>query len=174
MVNPLNITTADCEDYHNPAPVRSPDPGNPPTPQSSISSHIASGTNPDANPSLDMATAISQFMEERTAGPCGRVEKISEKLVPLRARRDRSTWTVRYFLWIRDQKDRVAASTKGTCNDDSEAHENPWKPCQPSEDAKEWNGIKGIDSAPPGADLDCSATPSVTDDPTVADEERTE
>ena len=121
-----------------------------------------------------MATALSQFMEEISATPSfERVETISENLVPLRARRDKSFWMVRYFLWIRDQKDRANVSTEGTRDNSGEAHENPWKPCQPSEDAKEWNGIEGLDGTPPGVDLDRPATPLETNEPTVTSEERT-
>ena len=136
----------------------------------SISSHLANGTNPDATHTIDMATAMSQFMQEKFAVPSfDRVERISGKLVPSRARRSRLIWTVHYFLWIRDQRDGVAISTEGTHNDASEVHENPWKPCQPSEDAEEWNGISGIHGASPGVDLGCPATLSLTDGSTVTD-----
>ena len=69
--------------------------------------------------------------------------------------------------------EREAVSTEGTCSDDDEAHGNPWKPCQPGEDAKEWNGIEGIGGAPSSVGLSRPATPSVTDKPVVAGEERT-
>lgn len=67
----------------------------------------------------------------------------------------------------------VAVSTERACNDDDEAHENPWRPCQPGVDAKEWNGREGINGAPPGVGLNRRATPSVTDDFAVADKDRT-
>ena len=55
--------------------------------------------------------------------------------------------------------------TKRTRNDGGEAHENPWKPCQPSKDAKEWNGVEGLDGALPGVESDYPTTPLVTDGP---------
>lgn len=169
MVNPPNPTTTEHGEHSTPV-----DPGNPPTPRGSISSYVASATNSDTNQPIDMATAMSQYIEENSAvRSFGPVERISEKLVPLRARRERPIMSVRYFLWIRDQRERAAVSTEGACSNAREAHENPWKPCQPSNDAKEWNGIEGIDGAPPAVDVNCPTTPSVTDDPTVADEERT-
>ena len=121
-----------------------------------------------------MATAISQFIEERSAVPSfDRVENISENLVPLGTGRDRQTWTVRYALWLQDQKARAAISTEGTRSDSGEAHENPWKPCQPSGDAEEWNGAEGLDGTPPGVESNCPANPPVTDGPTVTDVGRT-
>ena len=69
-----------------------------------------------------MATAMSQFMQEKSAVPSfDRIERISRKLGPLRARRGRLIWMVHYFLWIRDHRDRVAISTEGACNDPSDA-----------------------------------------------------
>lgn len=67
----------------------------------------------------------------------------------------------------------VAVSTEGACNDYGGAHENPWRPCQPGVDAKGWNGSEGIDGAPPDVGLNRRATPSVTDDSAVADEDCT-
>lgn len=67
----------------------------------------------------------------------------------------------------------AAVSTEGTCSDGDEAHGNPWKPCQPDEDAKEWNGIEGIDGSPSVAGPSRPTTPSVTNEPAVAGEGRT-
>ena len=86
----------------------------------------------------------------------------------------RQNWTVRYLLWLQDQKTRTAVSTERTCSDSGEAHENPWKPSQPSEDAKEWNGVEELDGVPPGVAFDCPATPPVADSPAVTDVGRTE
>jgi hypothetical protein len=97
----------------------------------------------------------------------------TDKLVPRRAVRDVPIRAVRYVLWIQDQMVRAAVSTERTCTDDDGAHENPWRPCQPSEDAEEWYGIEGIDGAPPDVGFSRPATPSVTDDLAVAGEERT-
>jgi hypothetical protein len=103
-----------------------------------------------------------------------RVESISENRVPLgTARADKQTWMVRYTIWLHDQRQRAAVSPESTRSDSGEAHENPWRPCQPSEDAKEWNGVEGLDSTPPDVDLDYPATSPVTDGPTVTDVERT-
>ena len=103
-----------------------------------------------------------------------RVETISKDLVPSGTERDMQTWSVRYILWLQDQKARASVSTESTRGDSGEAHENPWKPCQPSEDAKEWNGVEELDDAPPGVDLDCPATPPVNDGAAVTDVGRTE
>ena len=172
MANDPNPTTTDHEGHDTPA--RDPDLSNPPTPPSSFSSHAASATDPDIIHTLDMTTTMARFKAEKSMTPSfDRIEKVSQNLVPRRAARDVPLWAVRYFLWIRDQKERVAIATQGTCHNDDEGHENPWKPCQPSDDAKEWNGIEGIDGAPPGVDLARSATTSATDKPTIADEDRT-
>jgi hypothetical protein len=114
-------------------------------------------------------------MEEKSAIPSfDRVENISENHVPLgTGRGDKRTWVVRHTLWLHDQKERAAVSTERTRSDSGEAHENPWKPCQPSEDAKEWNGVKGLDGTPPGVDFDCPTPPPVTDGPSDMDVGRT-
>jgi len=107
-----------------------------------------------------MNTTVAQYLEEKSAIPSfDRVETISENLVPLGTKLDRRTWTVSYFLWVQDQKARVGGDATFARSDSGEAHENPWEPCQPSEDAKEWNGVKELDGAPPDVDFDCPATP---------------
>ena len=177
LVNPPNRTTTDREEDQ--VPVRSLESGNCPSPPDSASveglAHAASATNSDTNRTPNMATTISQFMEEKSAIPSfDRVETISENLVPLGTTRDRQTWTVRFFLWLQDQKTLAGVSAESTRGDSGEAHENPWKPCQPSEDAKEWNGVEELDGAPPGVEFDCPATPPVDDGIAVTDVGRTE
>lgn len=167
LVNPPHSTTAEHEGDQS--PVRSPELGSLPTPPRPDSAERLAHTASAANSDMNQATAISQFLEEKSAIPSfDRVENISENRVPLgTGRGDKQTWVVRHSLWLHDQKQRAAVSTERT--DSGEAHENPWKPCQPSEDAKEWNGVEGLDGAPPGVDLDCPATPPVTNGPTVTD-----
>ena len=172
-VNPPHSTAADHGGDRSPA--RSPELGSfsdPPCPDSAERpAHAASA----ANSGMDQVTAISQFLEEKSAVPSfDRVENISENHVPLgTGRGDKQTWVVRHTIWLHDQKQRAAVSTEGTRSDSGEVHENPWKPCQPSEDAKEWNGVEGLDGTPPDVDLDCPATPPVNNGPTVTDMQRT-
>jgi hypothetical protein len=174
LVDPINPTTANHEEDR--APDRGPDSGNAPTPPVSgleeRLSHAASATNSNSHHTLDMATTYYQYIEEKSATPSfDRVAKISKNLVQrVPGRGDKPTWTMRLILWLEDQKERAA---EGARSDGGEAHENPWKPCQPSEDAEEWNGGEGLDGAPPGADIDPPATPPVTEGPTVSDEEYT-
>ena len=172
-VNPPHSTTADHEGDRS--PVRSPELGSlsdPPCPDSAERLDHAAST---GNTNMNQATAISQFLEERSAIPSfDRVEPISENRVPLgTGRGDKQTWVVRHTIWLHDQKQRAAVSTEGTRSDSGEAHENPWKPCQPSEDAKEWNGVEGLEGTPPDVDLDSPATPPVTNSPTVTDVQHT-
>jgi hypothetical protein len=118
---------------------------------------------------------MSRFVEDKSAIPSfDRIEKISGTLVPSGTKRDRQTWTARYFLWLQDQKERATVSTERTHDDGGEAHENPWRPSQPSEDAKEWNGVEGLDGALPGVDFGRPATPPATDGPIVLGAERNE
>jgi hypothetical protein len=169
LVNLPDPTTTDLEGHGT--PTWNPDPSKPPTPEGSVSSYADSATNMDIAHTLDMATSISQFMEEQSATPSfDRVENISESLVPPKAARDVQSILVRFILWITDQKERAAVATEAIRHDDGEAHENPWKPCQPSEDAKEWNGIEGVDGTLPDVGLHHPTTPSVMDGPIVTGE----
>jgi len=173
LVNPPHSTTADREE--NRFPLRGPESGSLPTPRSPDSAERLAHDASAADSDINQATAISQFIEEKSAIPSfDRVENISETHVPLgTGRGDKRTWVVRHTLWLYDQKERAAVSTERTRSDCGEVHENPWKPCQPSEDAKEWNGVEGLDGTPPDVDVDCPATPPVTDGPTVMDVGRT-
>jgi len=173
LVNPPHSTTADHEGDRS--TVRNPESGSFPTLPSSDSAERLVHAVRAAKPVINQATAISQFMKERSAIPSfDQVESISEKHVPpAKGRGDKQTWVVRHTLWLYDQKQRAAVSTESTRSDGGEAHENPWKPCQPSEDAREWNGGEGLDGTPPGVDSDHSATSPVTDGPTATDVQRT-
>ena len=130
----------------------------PPCPDSAES--LADAASP-ANSDINWATEIAQFMEEKSAiTSFDRIENISENRVPLgTGRGDKQTWVTRQTLWLHDQKQRAAVLTERTRSDSREAQENPWEPRQPSEDAKEWNGVKGLEGALPGVDLENPATP---------------
>src|SRR5258706_9539313 len=168
-VNPPHPTTADHEGDRS--PVRSPELGSFPTPPRPDSAERPACAASAANSGMNQDTAISQFLEEKLAEHSfDRVENISEKSVPLgTGRGDKKTWVVLHTFWLHDQKER-AASTERTRSDSGEGHENPWMPCQPSEDAKEWNGVEGLDGAPPDVDFDCPATPPVNNGPAVTDD----
>lgn len=173
MINPPHSTTVDHEGDRS--PVRNRESGSFPTLPSSDSAERPTNAASAANSDINQDTAISRFLEERSAVPLfDRVESISENSVPLgTGRGDKTTWVVRHSIWLHDQKQRTAVSTGSTRTDSGEAHENPWKPCQPSEDAVKWNGVKELDGTPPGVDLDCPDMPPVTDGPTVTEVQRT-
>jgi len=178
LVDPPHSTTADrdADREGDRSTVRNPESGSFPTLPSSDSAERLVHAVRAAKPVINQATAISQFMEEKSAIPSfDQVESISEKHVPLggKGRGDKVTWVVRHTLWLCDQKQRAAVSTESTRSDGGEAHENPWKPCPPSEDARKWNGGEGLEGTPPGVDSDHPATSPVTDGPTATDVQRT-
>ena len=132
-----------------------------PTPPCPDSAERPAQAASSANSDITRAIGISQFMEEKSTIPSfNRIESISENRVPLRSGcGDKQTSVTRHTFWLHDQKQRTAVSSDRTRSDSGEAHENPWRPCEPSDDAKEWNGIEGLDGTPPGIDLESPATP---------------